>query len=114
MTDKVYSFMGLAMKAGKLISGEEGCEKTIRGGKAALVVVAEDASENTAKKFNNACTYRKVPYFRFGQKQAMGKLLGKDVRSVITVTDTGFAQKLAELIIIQQSNEKNHGGGLIE
>lgn len=114
MTNKVYSFMGLAMKAGKLVSGEEGCEKTIRSGKAFLVITAEDASENTVKKFLNACEYRKVPFFRYGQKEALGRLLGKEVRSVITVTDSGFAQKLTELIMNYQSNENKHGGGLIE
>ena len=106
--------MGLAMKAGKLVSGEEGCEKTIRGGKAFLVITAEDASENTVKKFKNACEYRNVPFFRFGHKEALGRLLGKEVRSVITVTDSGFAQKLTELIMKDQSNKKKHGGGLIE
>ncbi|NLO40003.1 MAG: 50S ribosomal protein L7ae [Ruminiclostridium sp.] len=114
VTDKVYSFMGLAMKAGKLVSGEEGCEKTIRSEKSFLVVVAEDASENTAKKFYSACEYRKVPYIRFGQKAALGKILGKEIRSVIAVTDSGFAQKLSELIVNYQSNKKKHGGGLIE
>ena len=114
MTDKVYSFMGLAMKAGKLVSGEEGCERTIRSGNAFLVVTAEDASDNTVKKFQNACEYRKVPFFRFGSKEALGRLLGKEIRSVITVTDAGFAQKLTELIMKEQSNKNKHGGGLIE
>lgn len=114
MTDKVYSFIGLAMKAGKLVSGEAGCEKTIRGGKALLVIVAEDASENTAKKFRDACIFRKIPFFRFGQKAILGRLLGKEFRSVVSVTDVHFAKKLAELINDQQSNKKKHGGGLIE
>ncbi len=114
MTDKVYSFMGLAMKAGKPVSGEEGCERSIRSGKAFLVVTAEDASDNTVKKFQNACEYHEVPFFRFGEKEALGRLLGKGVRSVITVTDTSFAKKLTELIMEEQSNKNKHGGGLIE
>lgn len=114
MTDRVYSFLGLAMKAGKLVSGEESCEKTIRGEKAYLVIVTEDASDNTAKKFSNACAYREVPYLRFGHKETLGKLLGKEIRSVIAITDAGFAQKLTEMITMRQSNEKRHGGGLIE
>jgi len=114
VTDKVYSFMGLAMKAGKLVSGEEGCEKTIRSEKAFLVITADDASENTIKKFQNACEYRKVPFFRFGSKEAIGRLLGKEIRSVIAITDSGFAQKLTELIMKDHSNKNKHGGGLIE
>lgn len=114
MTSKIYSFIGLAMKAGKLISGEESCEKTIRGGKAFLVIVTEDASNNTAKKFEDACKFRNVPFFRFGEKEVLGRSLGRTVRSVIAVTDNGIAQKLSGLFIDYQSNKKKHGGGLIE
>lgn len=109
MTDKVYSFIGLAKKAGKLVSGDENCTKTIKSGKALLVLVAENASENTAKKFNDACVYRKVPFYRFGKKEEFGRLLGKEVRSVIVITDNNFAKKLSELIMDWQYNKKNTG-----
>ena len=45
--DKVYSLLGLAKKAGQLLSGDDTCERTIKSGKAVLVIVAGDASENT-------------------------------------------------------------------
>jgi ribosomal protein L7Ae-like RNA K-turn-binding protein len=114
VTDRIYSFMGLAMKAGKLVSGEESCEKAIRSKKAYMVIVTEDASGNTVKKFQDACIYREVPFIRFGKKHLLGRLLGKEIRSTAVITDSGFAQKLTELITSYQSNEKKHGGGLIE
>ena len=52
---KVYSFLGLAMKAGKIASGEFQVEHAVKSGNAALVIVTEDASENTRKKFSNMC-----------------------------------------------------------
>lgn len=112
VTDNVYTFIGLAMKAGKLVSGEQNCEKTIKCGKALLVIVSEDASTNTEKKFKDACLYRRIPFYRFGEKERLGKSLGKGFRSVIAITDKGFSRKLANLIT-EQSNKK-HGGGLIE
>ena len=48
--NKVYSMIGLAMKAGKLTSGEFSVEHAVKAGKAALVIVSETASENTKKK----------------------------------------------------------------
>ena len=48
--NRVLSLIGLATKAGKTVSGEFSTEKT---GKGLLVIVAEDASENTKKKFRN-------------------------------------------------------------
>ena len=47
MQDKAYSFLGLAAKAGKLISGDETCERALKAGKVHLVIVSEDASGNT-------------------------------------------------------------------
>lgn len=110
MTDKSYSFIGLARKAGKLVYGEMNCEKSIKSNKALLVIIACDASENTRKKFENSCKYREIPFLCFGEKEVLGRLLGKDVISVIAITDTRFAQRLIELIRVRQSNKKIHGG----
>ena len=65
MTNKVYSFLGLATKAGKLISGEDTCERAVKSGKVGLLIVAEDAYEITKKKFNDICSYRviEIRYF---------------------------------------------------
>ncbi len=52
--DRVLSLIGLATKAGKCASGEFMTENETKSGKAALVIVAEDASDNTKKKFRDA------------------------------------------------------------
>ena len=54
------SYLGLATRAGKVQSGEFSTEKSVKSGKAALVLVAGDASDNTKKKFTNMCTFRCV------------------------------------------------------
>ena len=48
-TDKVLSMLGLAAKAGSVVSGEFSTEKAVKEGKAYLVIVAGDASDNTKK-----------------------------------------------------------------
>ena len=50
MNDKVISLLGLAERAGKIASGEFAAEKAVKTGKARLIIVAEDASDNTKKK----------------------------------------------------------------
>jgi len=114
VTDRIYSFVGLAMKAGKLVSGEVNCEKALKNGKAFFVIVTADASGNTKKKFENACKYRDIPFSVFGAKEMLGRLLGKETRSVAAVTDVQFAGKLMGLVADQQSYGKIHGGELIE
>ena len=59
--NKTLSLIGLATKAGKTVSGEFSTEKSVKTGKGFLVMVAEDASENTKKKFRNMCTFYEVP-----------------------------------------------------
>ncbi len=98
MTNRIYSFMGLATKAGKLLSGEEACDKAVKSGKAKLVIVAGDASENTKKKFIDMCKYRGIDIRVFGEKDSIGRYTGKDVRSVVAILDWGFAGRLMEMI----------------
>ncbi len=98
MVHNVYSFMGLAVKAGKLLSGEEACERAIKSSNVKLIVVAADASLNTKKKFTDKCKYRNVEIRFFGTKELMGRYVGKNIRSVVAIVDEGFARKLAEKI----------------
>ena len=50
---KILNLLGLAMRAGKLVTGEELTLKDIRANKAKFVFVAQDASENTRKKIKD-------------------------------------------------------------
>jgi len=47
--NRALSRLGLAMRAGKLVTGDEAVMKAVRSGEAKLVVLARDASENTGK-----------------------------------------------------------------
>lgn len=105
--NKILSFLGIAMKAGKLRSGEFACEMAIKEGDAKLIVVASDASDNTKKKFNNSCKYYKVDYLEFGTKEILSKSIGKDIRSVICITDDGFKNGILELI--EKIRRTNYG-----
>lgn len=48
---KVLGTLGLAMKAGHIVSGKFMTEKAVRDRRAELVMVAADASANTKKSF---------------------------------------------------------------
>jgi ribosomal protein L7Ae-like RNA K-turn-binding protein len=107
MEDRIYSFLGLATKAGRLIAGDETCERAVKLGKVFLVIVSADASDNTKKRFTDKCNYRNVPFRYFGEKEMLGRHTGKSVRSVIALTDKGFAERLQEMI---DGCRKEHGG----
>lgn len=94
--NKVLSLIGLAMKAGKIASGEFATEKEVKTGYAELVIVAEDASDNTKKKFQNMCEFYEVPIYFYGDKDTLGHAMGKEFRASLAVTDPGFAKGIAK------------------
>lgn len=49
--DKVLSMLGIAAKSGSVVSGEFSTEKAVKEGRAYLVIVAGDSSDNTKKIF---------------------------------------------------------------
>ena len=58
---KVLGSLGLAMKAGDVVSGEFMTEKAIREGIARLVIVAKDASGNTTMVTGGSTTIAFLP-----------------------------------------------------
>ena len=83
--NKTMGLIGLATKAGKTAGGEFLTEREVKSGRAALVIVAEDASENTKKKFQNMCEYYKVPIRFYGDKDTLGHAMGKQFRASLAV-----------------------------
>ncbi len=88
---KALNLLGLAEKAGKLASGEFQTETAVKKGRAYLAVIAEDASENTRKKFRSMCEYRNVPCIVRFRKEELGRAAGKDLRSSMAVLDEHLA-----------------------
>lgn len=96
--DKIYSLLGLCQRAGKLISGEFGCESAVKNQKVKLLLLAEDASENTKKKFQNSAAYYHIPICVLGSKERIGIALGKESRAILAITEEGFAKSILEKI----------------
>ena len=94
--NKALSLISLATKAGKTASGEFCTEKEVKSGKAELVIVAEDASDNTKQKFKNMCEFYEVPIYFYGDKDTLGHAMGKEFRASLAVTDLGFAKGISK------------------
>lgn len=95
---KALSLVGLATKAGKTVSGEFMTEKEVKSGKAALVIVADDASDNTKKKFRDMCEFYKVPIYFYADKDTLGHAMGKEFRASLVILDEGFAKGIRKHI----------------
>ena len=98
MTDKnkVFSMIGLATRARKVVSGEFSTEKSVKSGRSHMVIVSEEASDNTKKMFTNMCTYYHVPVCFFGKKEELGHSMGKEIRASLAITDEGLDKTLVK------------------
>jgi ribosomal protein L7Ae-like RNA K-turn-binding protein len=94
----ILNLLGLAARARKVISGEELVVKEIRSGKAKLVLLASDASANTAKKIQDKCTHYNVEFHVLGDRYDLGHATGKEARVSLAITDSGFAKKMSSLL----------------
>ena len=56
--------------------------------------VADDAAENTKKKFRNMCTYYEVPLYFLSDKESLGRAMGKEFRASLAVQDENFAKAI--------------------
>lgn len=104
--NKVLSYLGLATKAGRVVSGEFCVEKSVRQHRARLVLVSEDASEASKKNFRDMCTYYKVPLYFFGGREELGAACGKEARVSAAIEDEGLA-----LAAVRELEQRSGIGG---
>lgn len=98
MINKLYSMLGIGKKAGFLVLGETGCIQSIKRGNSELVIVSSDASENTKDRILSLCDSHKVKYYIIGKKQELGYALGKNLSSIISITDSKFSEAIKDII----------------
>ncbi len=97
--DRVLSLLGLAARGGNVVSGGFATEEAVKRGKARLVIIAGDASDNTDKKFRNSSDYYGVPCVYYSDKQMLGYAIGKGERSCLAVTDKGLADSIRKHLL---------------
>ena len=93
MVSRVLGLLGLARRGGKIFLGDSilplfGKTKNM------FVIVANDCSDNTKKKWHDKCSYYHVEYKDFSSKGEIGHALGKDDISVIALTDKNMIAKI--------------------
>lgn len=103
--DRILSGLGLAQKAGFVVSGEFAVEKAVKAGQAYLVIAAEDASDNTKKMLRNMTAFYDTPLYEYGNKETLAHCIGKEIRAMAAVTDSGFAKSLIKQLENRRKTE---------
>ncbi|WP_249116196.1 YlxQ-related RNA-binding protein [Streptococcus oriscaviae] len=89
--------LGLAQRAGRLISGEELVVEAIQKGQARLVFLAEDAAANLSKKVTDKSQTYQVEVVTAFSTLELSAAVGK-ARKVLAVTDAGFTKKMRSIM----------------
>jgi ribosomal protein L7Ae-like RNA K-turn-binding protein len=105
MIDKAYMFLGLIQKSGNLTSGTDAVELEIKKNKCKLLIISNDASDNTKEKFEKLAMLHNVHYVNFGNKDELGIAIGKSSRSILSIKDENFAKGF-----LSKVKENNAGG----
>lgn len=101
---KLLNMLGLATRAGKVVSGEFMTEKSVKEGRALLCIVAMDASDNTKKLFRDKCSYYGVDLHIFATKDELGHAIGKTTRASLAILDDGFKDAINKIILKQEED----------
>lgn len=100
--NNILSLLGLALRGGNLVLGEEPVEAAARARDARVLLLAADAADNTRRRterFADAgqCLWLRLPY----TKAELGRAFGRTSVAIAAVTDIGLAsaavRRLAEL-----------------
>ncbi|OOB78913.1 MAG: hypothetical protein BEN19_08415 [Epulopiscium sp. Nuni2H_MBin003] len=96
--NKIYQLLSICQKGRNLISGEYAVKQSVIDNKTYLVIISNEASDNTKKLFKDKCSYRGIPYKIWGTSEDLGKCMGKEYRVVVGVTEKNLAIKILNLI----------------
>lgn len=95
MQRRILGYIGLANKAGQVISGGSLVSDAIRGGhKPGLILVATDVSEAIGEKIELLAAVHHVACRRILNKDDFGAILGKAPRSAVAIRAGGFVAQL--------------------
>lgn len=103
---RILSLLGLARKAGKVVFSEDMIRKEVERNKVRLLIIAEDASDNSKRMYISMAENWRIEKCTFGSKEEIAQAIGKVQCAAVAVTNKGFAKKINEYINIEK-NRRN-------
>ena len=99
MKEKILSLLGLMRRANAIAVGEVNTGSAARAGKAKLLLLASDASENARRRAEGFAAGRDVPLVELPvTKEELASSVGLSGGSMAAVTDLGFANALLKAL----------------
>ena len=104
--DKALSLLALARKGGIAELGEEPVGGAARGGKAYVILVAQDASDHTWRRAKSFAAGTEQQCVRLPwTKDQLGAAIGRDTLAIAAITDVQMALALVAALPQEESNK---------
>jgi len=94
--NKVLQNIGLAFRAGKVVSGEDQVLKAIRSKEAHLVFLASDAGPSTTKRFTDKTSFYQIKLIHDISSDDLSKAIGKTNRKVLAILNKPFSSLIED------------------
>ncbi len=95
MENRIAAYVALANKAGQIISGSDMVMKILKkDSKERIILFSTDVSGDIRQKVVNLAEKNGTEYFSLFDKERVGALIGKSLRSVVAVEGQGFVSSI--------------------
>lgn len=97
MNTRILNMLGIANKAGKIITGEDSVINGLQKGKLKMVFVASDSSISTIDKFDKKCFFYHVDCIVMFDASELSKAIGRS-RKIVGITDEGICNAIKKIM----------------
>jgi predicted RNA-binding protein YlxR (DUF448 family)/ribosomal protein L30E len=98
LEERIGSYLALANKAGRVVSGSDMVMELLKKRKAGVVFLATDISPEIGAKVMALSKRYEVPHVAIFTKERIGAFLGKGLRSVAAIEQSGFIETVTREI----------------
>lgn len=95
--NKFFNFLGLTKRSGNLIEGYSKCDEQRNRINLYLIILSDDASDSTRRKFRNHCSEKEIPLIEDFTKEELGYAIGRAEVKILAIKDKNMAEKLLSL-----------------
>ena len=100
LNQRLGSYLSMAQKAGAATSGAVPLRRALLQQRVKYLVLAEDIAPARAEAYRGWCNELQIPFLSLFSKAELGRLLGKEQRSAVGLSDARFGNMLDETTAI--------------
>ena len=97
INNKILGLLGISAKAGKIFFGADSVEAQIQKRKIKLIIIAEDSSDRTKKRFIEKAEKFEIPYLVTESIDTISKSIGKSNKAIVGITDINLAKQIQKI-----------------